>query len=920
MPEQEGKPFVYVPCPLCQGSVFDGQRLCQHCRERGMYAWHEGDYLYWGRKIDTLHILEEEIERAVKMLINGFLIFFGVIGVIGLFITMMRFSSGTFSAQDFFSVRSSLMGIFAITLLTDLYAYYRLQRESLMERNVKPRQFETLLTVEDPSVLFEQIKTVDPKKIIDIAPAYTIDAHQAVVRAWQFARKLGHAEVTPLHLFGTVLSYPHVQVVLGRLGLNGQALVQKISRSIQRIPQARTADVRFSADFRKTLLRAYIAAYDARQERVDVQHLLLAVATVDDMSRDILYDMEAELDDVINVVEWVNIQHRLSEQWHRRRIRAAYKSKGPMNRSMTSQATPLLDRFSNDMTSLARIGALEPCIGREREIEGTLRIMEGGKNVLLVGNPGVGKKSIVQGIAELMAAEEVPEVLQDMRFVSVSVASLVGAAGRQGELEGVLLQLINEVVRSGNIVLFIDNIQNMIGVSTQGAENLDISDIFASALAKKLFYCIATTTPSDFRRYVEPSSSLTSVFQNVTVDELDRNGTVRVLEGKVGAVEAKNQVYFSYDALNRAVMFAERYIQDRNQPEKSIAIIDEVGVYVRRKKGKDAIATGEDVAEVVSTRTNVPVTKLTEKESEKLLKLEEYIHKRMVNQEEAVTAVSTALRRARAELRDIRRPIVNLLFLGPTGVGKTELAKTVAEVYFGSEDTMIRVDMSEYQEKSSINRLIGAPPGHGSESGGYLTDAVRSQPFSLVLLDEFEKAHPDILNVFLQVMDDGRLTDTAGRTVDFTNVILIATSNAGTSLIQDRIKENIPLDQIKDELINQALRPIFRPELLNRFDNIIVFRPLSFEHIVKIVDLMLIQVAKRLSTKGIKLEATQEAKVELAELGFDPVFGARPLRRAIQDQVDNALATYLLQGRIGRRDVAVLEQGGRISIRQAKVI
>ncbi len=920
MPEETGKHFIFLDCPVCRGSGRDETGTCDRCKERGLYAWLEGDILSWGKKIDTLHIFEEEIERAVKVMINGFLIFFGVIGLIALFISILKFTQDEMNILEFFQLRSGLLGIFAITLLTDLYAYYRMQRESLMERNVRQRKFETVVTNEDPITLFERAVAADPKVIIEISDTFTVESNQAVERAWQLARKFKHAETTPLHLLATVLKYSQVRVVLARLGLNGTELLQKISRALHRLPTQDGSEAPLSLAFKKSLLGAYAAAYTSRQERVAVQHLLLSIVSVDETSKDIFYDMEVEFEQVVNVVEWVNIQHRLSEQWRKWRSKAVYKSKGPMNKAMTSQATPLLDRFSRDLTSLARQGALAPCIGRDKELEATLRIIEGGKNVILVGNPGVGKSSIINGIAELMASEEVPEVLQDKRFVSLSVASLVGAAGRQGELEGVLLQLINEIVRSGNIVLFIDNIQNMVGVSTQGAENLDISDILASALQKRLFYCIATTNPLDNRRYIETSSSLTSVFQNVKVDELDTNGTIRVLEGKAGSVEARNQVYFSYNALERAVNLTNRYIQDRFQPEKAIAILDEVGVYTRRKKGKGSVVSGEDVAEVISTKTNVPVTKITEKETEKLLNLEKRIHQRMVNQEEAVNAVSTALRRARAELRDIGRPIVNLLFLGPTGVGKTELAKTVAEVYFGSEDTMIRLDMSEYQEKSSINRLIGAPPGVGAAAGGHLTEAVRAQPFSLLLLDEMEKAHPDILNIFLQVMDDGRLTDTTGRTVDFTNVILIATSNAGTSLIQERIKENVPVEKIKDELINKELKPYYRPEFLNRFDNIVVFKPLSFEHILQIVDLMLNKVAVRLAAKGIQLESTKEAKEELAREGFDPIFGARPLRRAIQDRVDNALANYLLQGKIGRRDVAILETGGKISVRQAPLL
>jgi ATP-dependent Clp protease ATP-binding subunit ClpC len=921
MPKKIEKSFLLLECPICQGSAFENGKDCQRCGERGVYGWLEGNVLYWSKKIDTLHIFEEEIERTVKALINGFLIFFGVLGLIAAFITMMKLTGEVGHFWDFLKLKNGLMGIFAITLLTDLYAYYRMQRESVLEKTVKPKQFDPLLTEESASTLFEAAITSEKKKMIEVAAAYTVGSRRIIDQSWQLAKKFKNQQAYPLHVLATLLSSSEVKVMLARLGVDWNKLVEKISRSFQKIPRGNGGETGLSSDFRKVLLSAYAEAYNARQARVEVTHLFTAVIKIDELSQEIFYDLEIELDEIVNVAEWLNIQQRLREKWRRWRGKAIYKSKGVMDKAMTAQATPLLDRFSHDFTQLARRGVLSPCIGRDNELEGTLRIIEGGKNVILVGNPGVGKTSIVEGIAELMASEEVPEILQDKRFISLSVASLVGAAGRQGELEGLLLQIINEIARSGNIVLFIDNIQNMVGVSTQGAENLDISDIFANALKQGLFYCIATTTPLDYRRYIETSTALTSVFERVKVEEMDTNGAIRVLEGKAGMVEGKNQVYFSYDSIDKIVTLSERYIQDRYLPEKAISLMEEVGVYVRRKRGKKSIVTGEDVAEIISSKTNVPVTKITEKETEKLLNLEEHIHERMVDQEEAVKAVSTALRRARAELRDIGRPIVNLLFLGPTGVGKTELAKTVAEIYFGSEDNMIRLDMSEYQEKSSISRLIGAPPGYsGSAHGGFLTEAVRARPFSLLLLDEIEKAHPDILNIFLQVMDDGRLTDTQGRTIDFTNAIIIATSNAGTSLIQDRIREKVPLSTIKDELINEALKPYFRPEFLNRFDNIILFKPLNFNEIVLIVDLMLKKVENRLAEKGIRLEATKEAKDELAKKGFDPKFGARPLRRAIQDQVDSALANYLLQGKIGRRDVAVLETGGRISVKKAPTI
>jgi ATP-dependent Clp protease ATP-binding subunit ClpB len=392
---------------------------------------------------------------------------------------------------------------------------------------------------------------------------------------------------------------------------------------------------------------------------------------------------------------------------------------------------------------------------------------------------------------------------------------------------------------------------------------------------------------------------------------------IRILESKAGAVEARHRVFFSYAAIEKIVHLSNRYIHDRRLPEKALTLLDEVAAYTRAAKGERAVVTGDDAAAVISRRTNANVAAVTEDEASKLLHLEERMHQRMVGQDYAVTAVANALRRSRAELRDPKRPIGVFLFLGPTGVGKTELAKTVAEVYFNDEQNMIRLDMSEYQDTSSLARLLGAPPASAGATGGYLTEAVRTNPFSLVLLDELEKAHPDVLNVFLQVFDDGRLTDSGGRTIDFTNTIIIATSNAGTDVIQQRMKEARSIQQIREELVEQVLGQYFRPEFLNRFDDVIVFTPLSPEEIAKITERLLQKVAMQLAARGITLRVSAEAIRELAAAGFDPIYGARPLRRVIQEKVDNALATFLLTGKLGRRDVAVLESGGVIRVESA---
>lgn len=475
--------------------------------------------------------------------------------------------------------------------------------------------------------------------------------------------------------------------------------------------------------------------------------------------------------------------------------------------------------------------------------------------------------------------------------------------------------IMSEIVRAGNVILFIPNIHNMIGVRTTEGE-LDISEVLADALKKNLFIVIATSITGEYRKYIE-NKSLGGFLQKVEINEPDKNATIQILEANVMSIEGREHIYFSYASLAKAFDLSTRYISERFLPDKAINLLQEVAIYVKNKRGRQTIVQADDVAAIIAEKTSIPVTKITEQEGEKLLKLEDEIHRRIVDQDEAVKMVASALRRARTELRDLKRPIVNLLFLGPTGVGKTELAKTVAEVYFGDENKMARLDMSEYQTAESIYRLIGTPD---SKESGQLTEQIRRNPFTLLLLDEIEKAHSDILNVFLQVMDDGRLTDALGRTIDFTNVILIGTSNAGTDFIQEEMQNGTSVAEIQNRLVRERLKNYFRPEFLNRFDGVIVFKPLGKVEIKQIAQLLLNKLAKQMIEKGITLKATDEAVTELSEAGFDPIFGARPLRRVIQERVNDALAQYLLTGKIGRRDIAILEKGGIIKVEKGMTI
>ncbi|MEK7631910.1 MAG: ATP-dependent Clp protease ATP-binding subunit [Patescibacteria group bacterium] len=904
------QPFAFITCPACEHAA----EVCPACKNRRAVLWFLGRIFIWDKAIDRWAIAEERIQRLLHRSFNLALILLGVLGIVLVVLRAVdqKLVADVTIAFDFLGQRSGAHMLFALSLLGDLILISRLVKSKQERTLVVPRDSE-LMKVPAPALSWTDVMASEAR-FQNVSAAFVEPAQRAIEGAWTLAERMRHADVTPLHLFASLFAFHDTQVVFGRLGIQSAPLSERVTRALAAMPPGNGAP-RLGQAATVVLLRAYLEAALEGRPIVDITELLVAVGT-DPIVGEILADLAIDEQKLRNVVAWIAINRRLSRSYQRWRGQARYRSKGGMNRAFTAIATPMLDQYSHDLTQLARTGSLVRCIGREREFEEIFRVFESGRaNPLLVGLPGVGKTSIVDGLAYRMVADDVPPVLQDKRLVSLSTAALVGAAGRQGELEERFTIILNEIVRSGNIALYIDNIQNLMGLTTEGGSRMDLAEILAQALGHQAFLCIATTNPTDEHRYIE-RSGLASTLQRVPINEVDTNGAIQILEGKVGAAEFKQGVHFSYDAVERAVTLSQRYIHDRYLPEKAVSLAEEAAVYVRKTRGKGSIITGEDVAAIVAERTSIPVTQVTQAETQKLLHLEEHIHERVIGQDEAVKAVSASLRRARAELRDAKRPIANFLFLGPTGVGKTELAKAVAEVYFGDEQSMIRLDMSEYQVQSSLGRLIGTAEGEG----GFLTEAVRKNPFTLLLLDELEKAHPEILNVFLQVMDDGRLTDSTGRTIDFTNVILIATSNAGTPIIQAGITAGESLESIKQRLVTQELAQHFRPEFLNRFDGIIVFKPLDFEQVIAIARLMLAQLAKLLKDKGVTLQVTEPAIVELAQTGFDPQFGARPLRRAIQEHVDNALANALLTGQLARRDIAVLEPGGKIRVEKARAV
>lgn len=630
--------------------------------------------------------------------------------------------------------------------------------------------------------------------------------------------------------------------------------------------------------------------------------------------------------------------------------------------------TPTLDQVSRDLTQAAREGKLDPVIGRDKEIERVVQILSRRtkNNPALIGEPGVGKTAIVEGLAHRIVAGDVPATLEDKRIVALDMASVVAGTKYRGEFEERLKKILDEIKTAGGCILFIDEFHTLVGAgAAEGA--VDAANILKPPLARGELQCIGATTLDDYRKYVERDAALERRFQPVLVEEPSTDDALEILRGIKNRYEEHHQLEITDEALKTAVSMASRYIPDRYLPDKAIDIIDEAASRVRIRYGtrpssikklkqieeryrkdkeaalanqqyddaaelrqqelqvgeqirteeaewlssadqRTASVTEEDVAEVVSMWTSIPLVQLANDETQRLLNMEDVLHERIIGQEEAITTISKAVRRARAGIKDPRRPIGNFLFLGPTGVGKTELAKALAEFMFGNEDSLIRIDMSEFMEKFAVSRLVGAPPGYvGFDEGGQLTEAVRRKSYACILLDEVEKAHPDVFNILLQIFDDGHLTDAKGRRVDFRNSIIIMTSNIGAELIRkgsqigfssqsdDAKAQQQNYESMKEKLLGEVKKS-FKPEFFNRLDGVIVFHPLSQEQILQIVDLVVKNVTNQLAEKGIGIEISREAKNFLGKKGYDEVYGARPLKRVIQDLVEDPVSEGLLRG------------------------
>ena len=857
-------------------------------------------------------IILRRTKKSVDKIIDILSLIGGIAGILSLifwvYLNIEQINSDLSVLLHFYQSDNSLITLFFVSIFFDMFFVYRMSEKKAKLKKIK---------------ILKERKTnnqLDYKKMpkVNIIPTLNEELLVIIENAYLLANKLKQKQVSTIHLFWSLLSVPAVSNLLVRLNVDINKLIELLKKYLDKEADRNSGKDKLVLSFhvQEVLLAAYVDAYSSQQNSIGVLNAILFCYYKNQTLKEILFELEISQNKIENAVKWFRINEQMIADFKIFKKMARLKPGNNMNKSYTAIATPTIDYFSRDMTVMAKYNYYESCVARDKEMRQIFEAFEGGQTgVLLVGNQGVGKRTMVEGLAQLMVKEDVPKFLKDKRLVELDTARLISGSSAVQAQER-LLSIINEMQRSKNIILYIENIENIMGISSGESESLELSEVLAETLGRQGIYCLATINTENYSRYLE-GRALANVMTTVNIAEPDFDRSIHMLESKIAWMENKYGIYFDYNSLEEAVNLSNRYITDKFLPEKAIKLIKATAVKNSKavlNNPTKKICTKEDIAEVISEVTGILVSKVTESEGEKLMNLEENIHERMIGQEEAVSAVSGSLRRARAEIREGNRPIASFLFLGPTGVGKTELAKSVSEIYFGDEEYMIRLDMSEYQLADSVKKMIGDVDG----TLGYLTELVRKKPFSLILFDEIEKSHPDILNLFLQMLDDGRLTDGQGRTINFTNSIIIATSNAGSLFIQESVKKNIDVEIIKQELIDEHLNKIMRPELINRFDSIIVFKPLTLDNVLSISKLMIKKIEKNLSSKGIGLLYDEAGLLKLAKAGYDPKFGARPLRRLLQDKIENEIANLILTKQLNRRDTVFINETGKIEVEKGK--
>ena len=922
-----------IQCPVCNGNKVTEKGVdCRDCQGRGVFLRVGTDMVYyWDKKIlgvsPSIYSILKMFSKSIHLLIYFLILVTSLYGIYFIVVSNPKFvtsfekglkliteSDGGYITQAFLIMslffQHSAKALFVIFekrgfeplvfwsgVSGIMYYYYYIKIKDASRK---------IIDFSSPDFEVFTSKYADKiKGSVNVNNYTSVSATEILKETLCLAHSLKQVP-SIFHLAKIASQNPQIEVLFKRLEIDSKEFSKYINILIKDVPENDYYNQEgifnntvISPQLEKVILVAFYETVFTGMEKIRAESFFLAFFSDDSLSK-YFKDLNIEVEDVRKTVLWVN-------SWANARVRLDHPRKishSVMNKAWTARVTPELDSFTYDLTDMARSGMMGNIVNREKELDNLMRILErtSKNNALLIGEEGSGRSTIVKKLANRMVKDQVLPTLRDKRLVVLDVGSLVSGAGVGGNFEARIRAMIDDMGKSGNIILFIPNIHDIAAAGSGGG--FDASKVLSPIFSQGIFQVIGSTDYRNYHRFIEPRSDFANNFDFVKVEEMDENQAIEVLAVQAKIIEAREGIVMTYGAIKKAVELSKRYITNRILPGKAIDLLSETAVEVRRR-GAGSVLRDQNIMEVITEKTGIPLTNINSNEAEKLLELEENLHQRVIGQKDAVKAIASSIRRVRVGMKHENRPIGTFLFLGPTGVGKTELAKALAEAYFGDEDAMIRIDMSEYQTLGSVEKLIGSSSDlSDSSTGGILTEAVKRKPFSLVLLDELEKADKNVFNIFLQVFDDGRLTDNLGRTVDFTNTIIIATSNAGSKVISKIVVD----EDNSNERILQMLEPYllqsFAPEFLNRFTARIVFRSLSQKDVMAIAKLQIKSLAKRMDkAQGIKIEISSEALEIIAELGYSAEYGARFLQRTIQEKVENLIATKFLKGEIKRGDI-----------------
>lgn len=893
-----------IDCEQCQGSGWIGspEHTCSACRGFGYTEEVRGIRVYWGRRMLGLPLgIPKAIHDLTTLIEAGCWIFCALlllIGSLNLFDSLRAHDSLSFDANLFFDVFFAGYATFplwlGIMLFLPLYFHRFIYKKPEPIDPANPRYRAVL--VDDPDY-----RTVKSARSLDISRSASFNTLQVLQASLDLALR-SNQEPHPLHLLVSLMGVKDIQEIFLRLEITPKNFLEDIYADTKGITPG-TATPALNHVYKKFLLQSFWQAVRLEDKSIEPQHLLFCIISQDSF-RHVLNKYGVQVEDFYNILLWIKYRkldlHNFLGKDSYRRVPHHF-----MNRSWSAVPTRVLDQFSIDLTDYAREGLLLPLVNREKEIDMTVRVLQRStkNNVLLIGEEGSGRDAMVRGIARMVIRKKVPGMLFDKRVVKLNIGTLGSGVGSDGGLlKGRVERIMSEVVHAQNVIIYIPNIHELAKV--QSFASTDIISFLAPLFSNNVIQVIGSTTPEYYHEYIEPRGEFAQTFDIVNVRELSQDNSMKVLSMQVPLLEQQNGVAISYRAAEEAIKQSKRFMTDRLLPQKAIDVLAEAIVRAKNSKGK-FLVTDDEVREVFSEKTGIPITEIGAVEANTLLGLEDKIHAQVIGQEQAVRDVAAAIRRARVNIGEQERPIAVFMFMGPTGVGKTELAKTLAGVYFKSRKRLVRIDMSEFATPYDMERLIG---NSNNTLEGLLTEPIKRNPFSLLLLDEFEKAHPVIWDLFLQIFDDGRVTDGAGKLVNFTNTIIITTSNIGSRLIIEGLQSGQEVEEIKLGLKKELLN-IFKPEFLNRFDDIVIFNALSQQEVKKIALLEIKRLNKRLEEEqGVTVELTETALDRLSAIGYSPEFGARFLKRVIREKIEDALIVGILKGQYPRGSTVTIDE------------